>query len=115
MPASDKAFEMPPIEVGRTVVWYQDSAAKAGAAGSHPAVVVSMRGNNVDLCILDAIHTQVKPESGVPHVDDPKVKVHADERGAWDYTEEDKRRMAWEAEVEKRIAAMEKTPLKKAS
>lgn len=112
MPASEKEFKMPPIEVGRSVVWYADSRPDTEPSA---AIVCVAKQNNVDLVVMDRDIINVRPRDGVMHVDDPRVKIHPDERGAWDYTDEDKRRMAWERDVESRLAALEKPPLKKAS
>lgn len=78
------AYAMPTIHLNDHVLWYDNG--DLGSEG-HPAVVVRVHAEQVDVKILGVGATQTY-RSGVRHVTDPKLKQNSfiRESGGWDYS-----------------------------
>lgn len=80
-----QAFQMPKIEPGMTVVYYQPYQLDAAKPTIGFVVEVSQRNIRVYVPVNGLIR------DGVRHIDDPRLRINADHRenGAWDYTARD--------------------------
>lgn len=84
-------FEMPPVCLGQTVVWYADGDTHAKPIA---AIVTDVGHGHVSLATFRPLTINCGAPSGVQHVNDPRVKANYNGEGAWDYTEVDKARIA---------------------
>lgn len=99
-----QAFEMPRPSMGQTVAWYP-SGIKGGACEVAHVLKVSKRNLLLQRISGTCVET-------VRHVDDPKLKLSAEQResGAWDFTDYDKQQAADRsrvAEIEARVKTLE--------
>lgn len=94
-----RAFVMPKILPGDTVLWYCHGLRGAGK----PEVVDVLKVSERSICIKTKYSQQVRQP--VRHIDDPKLRLSAEQRehGAWDYTERHKINAA----LEERVAKLE--------
>jgi hypothetical protein len=81
------AFQMPPIEIGRTVLYYIDGHKDSAPC---PALVTRAGHLHVSLSVFREGTTRVEPYDGVLHVDDPRILNAYNDAGAWDYLDRDK-------------------------
>lgn len=107
---SPPVYKMPEVFLNDSVTWYD--AGDTGSQG-HPAVVVGLHADSVDVRIVGTGATQTY-RTGVRHVSDPKLKqnVFVRESGGWDYSESTLRlaqALARIAELESRFAALEES------
>jgi hypothetical protein len=80
-------FEMPPIEVGRSALYYID-----GDRSSRPSAAIIIGAGDAHVTVISFPDwTTGTLHDGVMHIDDPRVKNQYNDAGAWDYTEFDKK------------------------
>jgi len=96
-------FSMPSVPVGTAVLWYP-----MGRRSAMPMVAYVLH--------CGARTTQLYLASGrrmdaVRHLADPKLELNSDQRenGAWDFTEQHKEFISFREEMERRLAALEKS------
>ena len=95
------AFEMPAVQHGQIVAWYQN-----GLASSKPDVAYVNRVNARTVTLLTAVNGI---KETVRHVNDPRLRGHHEQRenGAWDFTEAHKRAELRLKVIEDRIGILD--------
>lgn len=110
--AGEREFQMPPISVGESVLWYSDGYANS-QEGAAAAIVTAVGERTVSLAILGKDAFSLRPEDGVRHVSDPGLSVQEERsRGGWDYSTEHLRMLSQLNGLKHQVAAQERTLLK---
>lgn len=81
------SFVMPRPEIGQCITWFPSGERKGGET----SFVLNVGRRNIVLRTATGT-----PMETVRHIDDPKLKLNADQRmsGAWDFTDESKQAIA---------------------
>ena len=99
-------FEMPTATIGLPVIWYPTGRLEKKRA--HVAYMIQCGARTVTLQIPNGRVDAVR------HVGDPKLDLSVDQReqGAWDFTDDWKEMQEFKAQVNARLAGLEKDTTK---
>lgn len=80
------AFQVPPVSVGQSVLWYPDKG-----DAPHAAIVVKVTPWNISVVYFTDNNLNHAIRDGVRHRDDPGIKQDdLNTCGCWDHTEQTK-------------------------